>query len=329
MPAPSIDLFALQIGKQTRFDTGVVPTKLLQGVRDFTATPIRNSEVYRYVDGTLQPSADGELTLLGGEASLQMAGSFQMLPYLLNALFSAAEPTGEDPYTYTYNPPIDEAPTPDPLSIVYADANNQYRFIGALVNSITFSVGGPGEPLEVSADMIGYGYDSQSKVALTAIDIDLIMGHMFDLYIDPLGTYGATRIQTDHLGFELELTANRAAWYSLKGLDPADWRDTKWEASLTLTLALGSEGRVYMDAVRDLTSSSDPIQKSIRLVAAPSANREFRIDFAGQVESAPEPVQDADGVASYELTFIPVKDTVGLANWAQLTVTNQVSDIWA
>ena len=322
----SIDLFKVQIGEESTWGTAVAATALLMGVEEIELEAVNEGEVFKQVDGTLEPGDNSAILKQGAEGSLSMRASYEDIGYALDMFFSEATPTGTDPYTRVYAPPTTARATPRKATIEYGDANEAWRGVGMVANELTIS-GNSNEVVKVELGLIGKAVDHNASMtgSLAQRAVTEILGHHITLYMDAFGaTVGTTELVNAAFNFELALKANRELKYHLGSLSPSDWRAAKYEGELTVMLELTSAIRTLLEGYLDAPGNDTPLKKQFRIAAA-SGTKSLDLDFAGAALEGVKLFDDEEGIEAVEIMFTAQVDTTGLGSWFAGTLVNGVA----
>lgn len=324
---PTSGMYQWQIGKETTWGTPVAGSAKVMGMQtDARLKAANRSAVYEDVRGSLAPGYLDGLEEIGGAGNFNLIGTFEDIPYWLDAAFGLATPSGTGPYVYAYTGFTTTYPTPRIMTVI--DGSSQsgagiYRLEGGLVNSLTIE-GKTGGPLMVSGDFIGQTVSVGTLAALSDRTVEVIMGQPWTVYVDAAaGTIGTTQITTTAIAFKFSIDLNRTLVRSMDALIPDTWNQGKLApeaAKLSLTLRYNATSLAYMDALVPQTAT---FERQIRLKTT-SGTKIFQLDFAGIVTEPPETRSDEDGVATMELEFTG-KYNSALANYVAASVTNSVS----
>src|SRR5829696_7950272 len=100
------DLLEIQEGKEVTRGSAVTPTVKRMGIETFDITPIVESVAHKSQRASLAPAFEVDLAKVECEVSEEGDMCLEDAPYILDALFSEATPSGVGPYTRAYVAPL-------------------------------------------------------------------------------------------------------------------------------------------------------------------------------------------------------------------------------
>lgn len=318
------DLQQVQFGLETTWGTPVAGSVKVMGVTSCSFKPNYQTARYKDIRQSLAPGTLGALEAAdAGTVSMSGVVTYQDLPYFLDGIFSKVNPTGTDPYTYTYTAPTTAAPTPRLFTILWGSSSGTYRVSGGLLAKLTIK-GTNNKALTYDAEFIGEITDgSGSLAALSDRAVHVAMGNHGAVYVDAFaGTIGSTAISSTAFEFEWMVQSNRVLKSYIGSLTPLGWEGNAYEGSMKLMAEFNATSKAYIDAL--YAASPALVQKLVRVKLDNTANRSITLDMGGNLD-APELWNDRDGVLTAEFGISPLYDEGAFANWAKAVVINQVS----
>lgn len=321
----------VQLGNEATnaWGTAVASTAALAGVQSIEISPIVDVQQVEEMCGTMTPSRQSLVHMVGGEASLTQLASYDNLGYWLRGMFgkvTATSDTGNDSdvWNHEYNAPFESSDVEDVISytLVESDGANVYALNGATVNSLSLS-GESGAPLEVSVEFIGMSVTTDTEDSLTCSTAVYIMGDHVQVFMDAgSDSFGGTSCSDVGWSFDMTINANRAVKRHLNDLSPTGYRHAKMTGTMSLSLEHDSDIEDHVDAI--IGATTEGIPRNIRLQAeAGSSTNALIIDFAGVASGQPGIFQDVDGVVSADLEFMGQLNS-GDTNWLTITLENTI-----
>ena len=321
------DLMEWQVGKESVFGTGVVPTAKLMGIENGSIQPIEEAEHVPEMRGTLTPGFESILNKSTGEASVDGQATTEDLGYYLDSLLGeATTPETASPFTRTYNGP-GAKPTPRIMTLVHGSAEDAKALVSAICNTLEITIERNARTV-FAAGFIGHHVEDDEVESLADRTLNLLHGNQMKVFLDPFGSAaGSTEYTAIDVSATLSLDMNKSLVGELGDLEPADHSHQKGDPGsnqLTLSLLLDAAAGAsvaLIDAALDATST--PLQRVIRLEHTIDANNKLLIDFAGFTAEQPEIFADADGLASLEFVF-SAQNEATLGGWLQIVLTNEI-----
>jgi hypothetical protein len=327
MANSEVDLFQVQAGEQTDFDTVAAPTVKLMGVESFDIDPIVEATHVPEMRGDLTPAYQSVVDRANCEWTINGTIQFEDICYFLDNAFGEASPAGTGPYTRTYNG-AGAKPAPKILTLVKGSTEGVYGVVGALATTLELTFE---KNMRATYSVSGFGkqFDEDALATLADRAVTICHGNQVALSMDPFGSAAGT---TTYPGVKTSATLSvdlaRAVKEGLGSLNPVGWKQNKGEPGsnqLSVTLefdATTGRSKDFLDALKDATHT--PFQRVMRLLATYDANHALRVDFAGFTEEAPSVFTDEDGIATLEFNFSAQYEAT-LGGWLQIVATNQVS----
>jgi len=316
----------LQRAAQTQFATAVATaTAKLQAVSSFALTPDLQTRALDQVRGSLAPTYQTVLDHYASNATFEVSDeSFEDVNYWLDSLFSAATPSGSNPYTRAYSAPLTSEATPTFMTLQWGQTNEVWQMQDASVTTLTLS-GSNNSGVQVSGSLIGGKVVEGSLQSLSDRSGTLMTGSMAALAIDAWAGYvGTTAITSSAFSWELTINANRQYRAYLGGSTPAAWNDQKWNGQLRLSLELNNTTDDYLIAM--LAATNDILERQVEISYTNSTTGLLQIQFAGHSMSAPQLFQDRNGVMTYDLVLDGVYNSV-MSNWLKIDTTSQINSL--
>jgi hypothetical protein len=316
------DLLQIQEGKETTRGTPVTPTVKRMGIETFEITPIVESIAHKSQRASLAPAYEADLAKVECEVQEEGDLSAEEAPYLLDALFSVATPSGTGPYTRDYSAPLGSESSPRIKTVVKGQGSNTYKASGLLMDEFTLTFA-KNEALKYSAHYVGHSASGGTLEALSDRAVNYFMAQHIALYIDAWGgTIGSTQFTDAWFSGELNVNTNRQNHFGIGALTPKGAAERAWEATLSLTLEFATASKAYFD---DIIAASSVLQKQIRIKATRGTNI-LQFDFAGFTPEAPVAFTDEDGIVTVELEFSGQYHST-LANFLKAQSVNGVEDV--
>lgn len=304
------------LGKETTWGTPVAATARLMGLMDASFQPDDVTEVLPDL-GRYSPSPNALQLQQAASGSIQVYGTYEDAPYILDGIFGEASPTGSDPYTYSYAAPIATPATPKKYSVEYGATGAAYVMSGGLMKTLRIA-GAAGRYWEVSTDLIGELIATVSLASLSDRAVEAIRMADTLCYIDAWGgTIGSTS-GGKLISFDLNVDTMRHLKVFAGNLNPTDHGEDKWEGTLQTVLELNSTSKAYVDALL-----SAKVQRLIEIKAT-SGSKVAEIQFAGTLIDGIPLFGDRDGNMTVELTWAGTHNAA-LGNWLKAEVINAVS----
>lgn len=318
------DLVEYQIGKETTWGTSAAATAKLMGLdQNADMEPGDEFQPLSEQRGSMLDTFNAVATKRDGQIPISGVVTYEDLPYWLDMLFSAATPSGTDPYVRSYAAPLSAEPTPRSSTVYKGSGSNVYKLLGARTSGLTIS-GKTGEPLKFEAQLYGKEVIPGALAALSDRSVSFAQADHVALYIDAEdGTIGTTLIATTFFSFELAVNPNRAGKFGLGALTPKAIRESKFGGTLKLSLELDATSKALLDA---MLSGSGPIKKQIRILAEMDASHSLQFDFSGFCPKAPILFGDEDKTASVDFEFQSIYNSA-MGNWLLIESTNAVADL--
>ena len=334
-----LDLMQIQAGtNDSDWGTVMTLTSKLMGISDVEITPEFNAGLLEEIRNSVHPGYVLVKNHVQASAKLSGAVLYEDFPYWLDAALGTATPTLDSEYTRAYTASVDWASTdaqPKIFALGYG-ANSSDGYIGmpgANLSGLTVK-GAWGDPLTFDAEFIGKEAASSdgALAALSDRNVTPTMGHQGSLFVD-VGSdaVGTTAVTTTAFSFELSMKPNRSLVTHLGSLTPDNYKHGKWEGTLKLVLELTSDQVVLFNQQVDPTVTSVNAERVIRLSFAITSDAapfgtpmSLRFDFAGVLLKKPMAWGDADGVATIELEYAGIYNSV-LATWLAAQSVNGVS----
>ena len=314
----------LQRAAQTSFATAVATaTAKLQAVSSFALTPDLQTRALDQLRGTLAPTHSTALDFYMSNATFEVSDeTFEDVNYWLDSLFSAATPSGSNPYTRAYSAPLTSEATPTFMTLQWGQTNEVWQMQDASVTTLTLS-GSNNSGVQVSGSLIGGKVVEGSLQSLSDRSGTLMTGSMAALAIDAWAGYvGTTAITSSAFSWELTINANRQYRAYLGGSTPAAWNDQKWNGQLRLSLELNNTTDDYLIAM--LAATNDILERQVEISYTNGSTGLLQIQFAGHSMSAPQLFQDRNGVMTYDLVLDGVYNSV-MSNWLKIDTTSQIN----
>ncbi len=324
MTATTLFTQQMQIGKQTVFATAVTPTAKLNRVEDGAGIqPEIKVQEYTTI-GNLAPTTDNEILATRGSASVPAIGTYEDLPYALDALFGVATPSGAGPYVYTYTAPLTAQPTRRISTLVFGDSTQAYGLVGAMLNSFGLSIESEGD-WRIAQDFVGAYVGTDAIAALSDRAATIIKAAHTTIYIDAFaGTIGTTAIDCEAYSVNLNISPNILLIPALGSLSPCDETGLRYTADLQLTMEFPGTSKAMVEGMLGLTPT---VTKKLIRIGGTDGTNIANLDFAGALMEAPFLLTDRDGVTTVELSFRAEVDTGTFANWFKASVTNAVATL--
>jgi hypothetical protein len=314
----------LQRAKQTAFATAnATATAKLQSVSSFALTPELQTRALDQLRGTLAPTHQTVLDGYRGNATFEVADeTYEDINYWFDSLFSAATPSGTDPYVRAYAAPLTAEATPDFMTLQWGQTDEVWQLQDASVATLTMS-GSNNSGLQVGGSLIGGKVIAGTLASLSdRTGLTRISGCDASLAIDAWGgTMGATAIASSSFSWELTINSNRQYRGYLGDCTPTAWHDQNWSGQLRLSLELNDTTDDYLIAM--LAATNAILEKQIEITYTTGASDILEIQFAGHTMSAPQLFQDRNGVMTYDLVFDGVYNST-LGNWLKINTTSGI-----
>lgn len=325
------NLIQVQAARQTVFGTPVTPmTVKLMMVDDFKTTPIL--DVKRFTNemrGSMAPAHVAVLTKQAVQGQLKMTATYEDLPYLLEAIFGVATPSGAGPYVRTGAAPT-TAVVASPRMFTFTvgeSVDGSYQVDGAVGTKLALSIKNAAEMM-ATLDFIGFKTESGGTLAaLSDRTVTPIMASDLVPYIDTWGgTIGSTAFAANVYSLDYTIDTKRDLRYYLGAITPGRYREpNKWDATLKMVMefvAASPNTKALLDAILALTPGT-LFNKQVRAKATNGTNI-FQIDHAGVNEKAPDLWSYDNNVQTIDLNLAGQYNTT-LGNFAAYSVTNSVA----
>lgn len=329
MAESELDLFEVQVGKETTWGTVVAPTAKLMGIESCEIVPLQEAEHIPEMRGDLTPAYNAIVNRFTGEANIEGTITYEDICYFLDSLLGEATPSGAGPYVYSYAGP-GAKPTPRVLTLVKGDSEGVYSLAGGLVDTLELTFE-KNTRSTFSAHLLGKLVNTDTLASLSDRSVNIAHGNQVALYIDPFGTAAGTTVYSGiKIKAGLSLDMNRQVKEGLGSLNPVGWKQQKADPGanqMTFSLEFDSTSGLSKDMLDALIgATSTPFEKVVRLLAQIDSNHILQVDFAGFSPEAPSMFSDEDGIATVEFTLNAIYEST-LANWLKIDVTNQVSTL--
>lgn len=317
-------LRVVQIGKQTDFDTDVTPTAILMGVEDVSIKPENKTTVLKQLRGSLQPGRNAVMTEKGGSGKVDIQATYEDSLYLVESLLGVATPSGGGPYTRDYAAPSAAAvatPRINTFMVGYAGASTPYQLVGAHTSKLSIKAA-TGEPVMMSAELVGYEVKSGTLASLSERAVNQIMGHECAIYVDAWGgTIGSTQIENLAYSFELEIDPARALGRRLSLL-PSTVDENMWGGTLKMSMMVAATTETLLTAIAEAVAAE---RRQIRILFTSGTNI-FRVDFGGAFVEAPEIYTVSEDMLALEFS-LEASENTSLGNFLKIHSVNSVSAI--
>lgn len=321
--APVKELYKYQIGTESTWGTPVTPTAQLGLVEDLSFTPELEAQNLPDMRASLAPGYVAALLKETGTAKMTGIMTYEDWPYWADGLFGTATPSGGNPYVRDYIGALGTIPVRRVFTLVKGQStpvSHIYGLSGGVLKEITISLES-GAAMKYDMSFIGKLFATTSFGSLSDRTQTPILAPQGLLYIDAVGgTIGTTAISTSWYAAEIKISSNAAVHYSIGALNPAAFHESKWEATMKLTLEIDSTTKAMLDSV----IGSSLLQKQIRFKATTGSSNIMQIDMAGSYLKAPEITTDKDGVVTLELELTALYNST-LGNFVKASSTNIVS----
>lgn len=304
------------LGKETTWGTAVAATARLMGLVEASFRPDDVTEVLPDL-GRFSPSPNALQLQQSASGTLQVYGTYEDLPYILDGIFGEVAASGSNPYAYSYAAPIGTAATPKKYSVEYGATGAAYVMSGGLMKTLRVA-GTAGRWWEVSTDLLGEAIATVTLASLNDRTVEPIRMADTACYIDAWGgTIGSTS-GGKLISFELNVDTMRHLKFFAGALLPTDHGEDKWEGTLQTVLEFNSTSKAYVDALL-----SAKVQRLIEIKAT-SGSKIAEIQFAGTLIDGVELFSDRDGNMTVELTWAGTYNST-FGNWLKAEVVNAVS----
>jgi hypothetical protein len=319
-----MELTQVQFGTESTFGTAVAGTAKMMGVESVKFTPLYETEFAEDLRGSIAPATLAVLNKVGGELQIDGFLTYEDCGYYLDGVLSQATPTGSNPYTRTYTGPTSTIQTPRIQSIRYGTGSDIYLAEGCVLNELTVS-GENNAKLKFSAKYIVQQFTGgASFAALSDRTVTIVNGNHVAVYVDAFGgTVGTTLISNTAYSFTWTINAARVLKHYFGSPIAGAYEGNTYSSTLALDLEMNATSRAYLASIYAATPAL--YQRLIRITADDTANRRFRLDFAGTLSDGPELFDDRDGVLTAKFNFTATPDPGSFANWLSISNINQVS----
>lgn len=315
----------VQLGRETTWATAVTPTVRLMLVDDCDFDSMAKAKVFRQMH-RIGPGNIAVTMSRGAEGSVKAVGSYDDIPYWLEAGFGIVTPTGAGPYVRAGSAPLTAASVnPRIHTMVIGDVDATYRLRGMELNELEFGAkaGEDDVQLDIDSQWVGQQKDTTTLAGLSDRTVTPITANDFALYIDTWGgTIGTTAVATTALEFRFKFNFNRILRRYLGSPIPGAIFQGRMEpddAALTLTVDVNATSVAIYNAVIAGTLT----QRQIRLTATNGTNI-AQFNFAGTVVEAPKYGEEEDDIKTLEFEFVGTEHS-GLANFFTYSITNGVA----
>jgi hypothetical protein len=279
----------LQVALETTPGTPVPATRVLRGSGRLT----EKREAYRteYPYGVRAPAGGaGVITRRWTEWEWESELALEEVGWWLQSGIRQSTPTGSsDPYTWTWEPSLGSAGlSVQTLSLEYLESDgttNHYTAVAAygVTTQVSFEVSTEKvATLKAAGQARARQATAPSASATPAAARTLLPGAMFKVWWDTSWTaIGTTQLTGVVRDAKVELKTGWEPAWTLDGRADLDWTQPQpgmldVSAELTLELDAVAAARIANWRANDLAY--------VRLAAAPSANREFRLDLAARLD---------------------------------------------
>lgn len=329
MADSELDLFEIQVGKETTWGTAVAPTKKLMGVESCEISTLHESEHIPEMRGDLTPAYNAVVNRFTGEASIEGTIVYEDILYFIESMFYEDTPSGTGPYVYQYAG-AGAKPSPRIMTLVKGSGEGVYCLAGAICNTLEMTFE-PNARATYSAGFIGENIEADALVTLGDTAVNVCHGNQVSLYIDDFGAAAGTTIYNGvKTSASISLDMARSVKAGLGSLTPVGWKQAKADPGgnqLTLSLEFDNTTDYSKDLYDELIATTlAPFRKVVRLKAAIAATHLLQIDFAGFSPEAPTLFGDADGIATLEFTLNALYEST-LANWIEIEVQNSLASL--
>ena len=237
--AGELDLYQVQVGKESTWGTNVAPTARLIGIESIEINPGVEQKALTDMRASYAPSHVSQLTRIMPTGTYEGWASYEDIHYWLEGMVGEVTPVGiAAPYTRTGVAPGTTVIVGRPQTLIYGGPEGTYALNGALPTTFTFTVSS-NEEARFSGDIMAKDRVTDNLGMLADRIVTPIMGDHVKIYIDPVGgTIGTTEIPALAFSAELEINANRTGKHHLSSLTVDTLRGPKWSGSLTAVLEL-------------------------------------------------------------------------------------------
>jgi hypothetical protein len=320
------DELRVQVGKQSAFATGVVPTAALRGVTGFKVIPDQENKVLTDMQLSMAGGDTAVIASNGGSGSMEGWASYEDIPYVLDGLMGEATPVFTTVYTRSYAAPITTAGIVAPRlsSFVHGDSSvGAYQLIGGMPTELTLKMA-PKMEVTYTCPLIGSTVAADTLETLTTRTVTPIMaGDVATVFLDPwAGTMGGTALTKCYLrNLELNVKNNRTLRYCIGSLTASDHVTKPWDGTLQMLLEWNSTSKAVIDELVGGTAAKRQVE-----VNWVNGTKSLKLQFCGVVQGKPEIFDDDDGVVSVRLTLERLYHGT-FANWLKFVSVNSVSTL--
>lgn len=308
----------VQLGSEVTWGTSVAATAKLMALEDASFTLHRENYRPEFL-GRLDPGAETALVSYDWSGNIDVAGTYEDLPYFLDALYGEVSATGTGPYVYTYAAPTTAVPTsPRICTIEYGATDYEYELDGGLCTGLNISIE-QGQAWRVSSEWMGQTVAASALASLSDRTVNLINTADTSLYIDAYaGTFGSTAVASTLISAEIELTTGRHLKRFVGDAAPGNWGEGKFDSTMTIVCEFNATSKAYLDAM--LIAS---VSKAVRISATSGANI-AQLDFSGVIDGDVDMFEDRDGNVTVSFTLVGRYDGTNTM-WFDAEITNSVS----
>lgn len=316
------DFLRVQLGQESAWGTAVAATAWLMGVTD-RSFQLEDENYQSEESGHLAPSplVAQVKQHVSGQISYDL--TYQDILYLLEGAFGAVSPSGADPYTWEHAAPYGTAPSPQPFTIEYgdADAGDEYKIAGGIMDHFTIDGDIDGDGIwQASVDILGAEKSTVTMASLAARAVELIRMADTSVFIDAWGgTIGSTQASSMLKSFSLDVSPN----YHLKWFDgdiiPQGQGHKRWEGKLTIVAEYEATAKAIIDALL-----GGGVQQRIIRISAASSPHSAQLDFYGTLWDGFELWEDLEGNLGVSLEFNGTYHITDTA-WLATEIVNDVS----
>jgi hypothetical protein len=316
------DLNQVQLGKETARGTVVAGTAKLGLVESASISAEIEGNNLPDVRASLAPGYVATLDSHKGSAKIVGVCTYEDLQYHLDSLLALVTPTGANPYVYESAAPLTAAPTRRFSSLIFGQTGAIKTLSGAICNELTISIES-NKPWKYSASYFGKTVVDGALASLSDRTQTPIHANNTTIAVDAwAGTMGATVLTCGWFKAELSIKSNSDNYMGIGSLNPAGYRDAKYETSLKIQLETIAASAAYVTSIL----ASSLLQHQVRIKATTGATAIAQLDFAGSHLSAPEFWSDADGVLTAEFELTGLYNPT-LANFLKTSITNAVATL--
>jgi hypothetical protein len=311
------DLDQVQLGKEVTWGTAVNTTVKMGLIEECSIEPDLEVSNLPDIRGSLAGSFVQTLDSHKGAASVKGVATYEDFQYWLESLLGIATPSGAGPYVYALSGPTTAVPTRRMLTLVHGQTGAVRALAGGLVDDLTISIES-NKSWKFDAKLLGKSVAAGTLQALSDRTQTPIHANVTSLYIDAVGgTVGSTLISSIWFSAELNIKANIGLAMGIGSLNPANYRDAAYVATLKLTLEVDATTGGYLTSIL----GTSVLQHQVRIKGTTGASQIAQIDFAGGHTKAAESGSDSDGVKTFEFEYTRNYNTT-LGKWLATSITN-------